>query len=268
MAQASTLNPEKWLATLRVWVPTEPSENLVAFINSLIEASGPARVNGLDALIAHTEGTTRSGREKFERLRQWSDKMRADPQCWPQQFVRPREVSILIKAILDKAARPLNRFEVEQKFRKFRDVPPSGLSQELKEMAKRGEVDRYAAGLYWRKGTAGKPYELQSKQLYRLAHDAPGHRMPNAELAVTMGISRKDLETLLSLMRKRWRDSAPFQGRDRRWCNRGVGGEPGCARARRANCGWPRWNILQRAERRGARRGRDVHDVASRATAC
>ena len=66
MAQASTLNPEKWLATLRVWVPTEPSENLVAFINSLIEASGPARVNGLDALIAHTEGTTRSGREKFE----------------------------------------------------------------------------------------------------------------------------------------------------------------------------------------------------------
>lgn len=211
MAQASTLNPEKWLATLRVWVPTEPSENLVAFINSLIEASGPARVNGLDALIAHTEGTTRSGREKFERLRQWSDKMRADPQCWPQRFVRPREVSILIKAILDKAARPLNRFEVEQKFRKFRDVPPSGLSQELKEMAKRGEVDRYAAGLYWRKGTAGKPYESQSKQLYRLAHDAPGHRMPNAELAVTMGISRKDLETLLSLMRKRWRDSRLFK---------------------------------------------------------
>jgi hypothetical protein len=56
---------------------------LIALINSLIEASGPARVDGLDALIAHTDGTTRSGREKFERLRQWSEKMRADPRYWP-----------------------------------------------------------------------------------------------------------------------------------------------------------------------------------------
>jgi hypothetical protein len=180
-------------------------------INSLIEASGPARVEGLDTLIAHTDGTTRSGREKFERLRQWSDKMRGDPLYWPQLFVRPRAVSILIKAILDKASRPLDRFEVERKFRKFRDVPPSGLSQELKEMEKRGEIDRHAAGLYWRKGTAGKPYESQTQQLYRLAHDAPGHRMPNAELAVAMDISRKDLETLLSQMRKRWRNPHLFE---------------------------------------------------------
>jgi hypothetical protein len=145
-------------------------------------------------------------------LRQWSDKMRADPLYWPQRFVRPRAVSILIKAILDKAPRPLDRFEVERKFRKFRDVPPSGLSQELKEMAKRGEIDRLAAGMYWRKGTAGKPYESQTQQLYRLVHDAPGHRMPNAELAVAMGISRKDLETLLSQTRKRWCDPPLFEG--------------------------------------------------------
>jgi hypothetical protein len=210
-AQASTVDPAKWLATLRVWVPTEPLEVLVALINSLIEASGPARVEGLDTLIAHTEGTTRTGREKFERLRQWSDKMRANPLYWPQLFVRPRVVSIVIKAILDKASRPLDRFEVERKFRKFREVPPSGLSQELKEMAKRGEIDRHAAGLYWRKGTASKPYEPQSQQLYRLIHDAPGHRMPNAELAVAMGISRKDLETLLSQMRKRWCDPPLFE---------------------------------------------------------
>jgi hypothetical protein len=210
-AQASTVDPEKWLATLRVWVPTEPLEVLVALINSLIEASGPARVDGLDALIAHTDGTTRSGREKFERLRQWSDKMRADPRYWPQLFVRPRAVSILIKAILDKASHPLDRFEVERKFRKFRDVPPTGLSQELKELAKRGEIDRHKAGLYWRKGTAAKPYESQTQQLYRLAYDAPGHRMPNAELAVAIDITRKDLETLLSQVRKRWRNPRLFE---------------------------------------------------------
>jgi hypothetical protein len=208
-AQAST--PAKWLATLHLWVPAEPVEVLVALINSLIEAAGPTRVGGLEALIAHTDGTTRSGREKFERLRQWSDKMRANPLYWPQIFVRQREVSILILAILNKASRPLNRLEVEQKFRKSRDVPPSGLSQELKEMAKRGEIDRFGAGLYWRKGTAAKPYESQTQQLYRLVHDAPGHRLPNAELALAMGISRKELETLLSQMRKRWRDPPLFE---------------------------------------------------------
>jgi hypothetical protein len=186
-------------------------EVLVAVINSLIEAAGPVRVGGLDTLIAHTDGTTRTGREKFERLRQWSDKMRANPLYWPQLYVRPRAVSILIKAILDKASRPLGRFEVERKFRKFRDVPPSGLSQELKEMAKRGEIDRHAVGLYWRKGTAGKSYETPSRQLYRLTHDSPGHRMRTAELAVAMGISRKDLESRLSHMRKRWCDPPLFE---------------------------------------------------------
>ena len=211
-AKASTVDPAKWLAILRKWVPTGPLGVLVVLINSLIETSGPARIDGLDALIAHTDETTRSGREKFERLRQWSNKMRVDPRYWPQLFVRPRAVSILIKAILDKASRPLDRFEVERKFRKFRDVPPSGLGQELKEIAKRGEIDRLAAGLYWRKGTAGKPYESQTQQLYRLVHDAPGHRIPNTELAVAMDISRKDLETLLSQMRKRWRNPRLFEG--------------------------------------------------------
>jgi hypothetical protein len=182
--QAQESNPVRWLATLREWVPSEPVEVLVAFINSLIEASGPARVDGLDDLIAHTAGITRSGREKFERLRQWSDKMRADPRYWPQRFVRRRVVSILIKSILDKSSRPLDRFEVERKYRKVRDVPPSGLSQELKEMAKRGEIDRLAAGLYWRKGTAVKAYESQTRQLYRLVHEAHGHRMPNADVAI------------------------------------------------------------------------------------
>jgi hypothetical protein len=165
-ADASTVDPAKWLATLRGWVPAEPLEDLIALINSLIEASGPARIDGLDALIAH--GRNHPHRpQKFKRLRQWSEKMRADPPYWPQRFVRPRAVSILIKAILDKASCPMDRFEVERKFRKFRDVPPSELSQQLKEMAKRGEIDRHAAGLYWRKGTAGKLYETQSQQLYR-----------------------------------------------------------------------------------------------------
>ena len=100
---------------------------------------------------------------------------------------------------------------MERKFRKFRNAPPTGLSQELKELAKRGEIDRHKAGLYWRKGTAAKPYELQTQQLYRLAYDAPGHRIPNAELAVAMDITRKKLETLLSKVRKRWRNPRLFE---------------------------------------------------------
>src|SRR5215831_1180282 len=118
----STVNPAKWLATLREWVPAEPVKVPVALIKSLIKVSGPGRVEGLDGLIAHTDGTTRSGREKIERLRQWNDKMRADPRYWPQLFKRPREVSILIKGILDKSSRPLDRYEVERKYRKYRQV--------------------------------------------------------------------------------------------------------------------------------------------------
>jgi hypothetical protein len=82
-------------------------------INSLIEASGPARVEGLDALIAHTDGTTRSGREKFERLRRWSDQMRANPFYWPQLFVRPRAVSILIKEAAKEKWRAVYRVLVK-----------------------------------------------------------------------------------------------------------------------------------------------------------
>jgi len=210
-SQVSTINPGKWLAIVRGWRPAEPLDVLAAFIKSLMENCGPARVEGLDALIAHTDGTTRSGREKFERLRQWGDKMRADPLYWPQRFKREREVSVRIKAILEKSPRPLYRREIEQQFRKYRPVPPTGLSQELREMERRGEIDRHATGLYWKKGTAPKPYESQAQQLYRLVHDAPGHRLPNAELADLMNINRKDLETLLSLMPKRWRDPALFE---------------------------------------------------------
>ena len=103
--------------------------------------------------------------------------MRGHPQYWPPIFKRAREVSILIKRILDKSSRPLNRFEVEQKFRRFRKVPPSGLSQELKEMAKRGEIDRVAAGLYWRKGTAGKPYESRGESRMGVAAHSLGRRL-------------------------------------------------------------------------------------------
>src|ERR1700716_2896389 len=92
--QTSTVDPAKWLAILRIWGPAEPIEVLVALLNSLINAAGPARVEGLDVLIAHTDETTRSGREKFERLRRWSNQMRADPRYWPQLFVRRRAVSV------------------------------------------------------------------------------------------------------------------------------------------------------------------------------
>jgi hypothetical protein len=210
-AQVFTVDPTKWLATLQTWTPAEPLGALVAFINSLINAAGPARVQGLDGLIAHTGATTRSGREKLERLRKWSEKMRADPQFWPQHFVRRRDVSIRIKAIIDKAPRPLNRFEVERKYRKFAPVPATGLSQELKEMARRGEIDRFGQGLYWRKGTAGNPVESQAQQIYRLVHDAPGHRMRTAELVIAMDIRRLDLQTLIAQMRKRWRDPPLFE---------------------------------------------------------
>jgi hypothetical protein len=215
--QRSTVDPEKWLAIIQGWLPAEPRQVGVDFLKSVMEAAAAGKsvrresLERLDGFIVHTDGTTRSGREKFERLLRWRDKWLNDPLEWPPQFERARPVSVLVKRIVDEASGPVDALYVERKFRKFRGVPPTGLSQELKELAKRGEIDRHNAGQYWRKGTAAKPYESQAQQLYRLAHDAPGHRMPNAELAVAMDIRRKDLETLLSLVRKRWSNPRLFE---------------------------------------------------------
>ncbi len=206
--QRSTIDPEKWLAIIQGWLPAEPREVGVDFINSVLKAAAAGNsvrresLERLDGFIVHTDRTTRSGREKFETLLR--DKWLNDPLDWPPRFERARPVSVLVKRIVDEASGPVDTSYVERKFRKFRDVPPTGLSQELKELANRDEIDRHKAGLYWRKGTTPKPYESQTQHLYRLVHDAPGHRMPNAELALTMNISRKDLETLLSQVRKRW----------------------------------------------------------------
>ena len=215
--QRSTVDPEKWLAIIQGWLPAEPREVGVNFINSVMEAAAAGNslrresLERFDGFIVHTDGTTRSGREKFETLLRWRDKWLNDPLDWPPQFERARPVSVLVKQIVDEASGPVDAYYVERKFRKFRDVPPTGLNQELKELANRGEIDRHKWGLYWRKETAAIPYESQTQQLYRLAHDAPGHRMPNAELAVAMDIRRKDLETLLSQMRKRWRNPRLFE---------------------------------------------------------
>ena len=104
--------------------------------------------------------TTRSAQEKFDKLRQWNKKMRSDPRFWPQLFKRDRPVSVLIKKIVDKSPRPVTRRDVERKFRKSRKVPPTGLGQELKELANRGEIDRLKQGVYWRRGTASAAYKF------------------------------------------------------------------------------------------------------------
>jgi biotin operon repressor len=201
--RSSSVDPEKWLSILQRWHPREPREVLIDFINDLIEAAGPQRVERLDVLFVHTDETTRSAREKLEKLRRWRDRMRSDPWFWPQLIKRDRPVSVLVKKIVDESSRPLTRFEVERKFRRFRKVPATGLTQELKELANRGEIDRHKQGLYWRQGTASARYESDARRAYKMVYSAPDQRMREAELAVALGLSRRDTATLMSQLRKR-----------------------------------------------------------------
>jgi hypothetical protein len=201
--RSTTVDPAKWLAVLQRWHPRMPREELVAFINEFIEAAGRQRVEGLDALFIHVDKTTRSAQEKFDKLRQWNKKMRSDPRFWPQLFERDRPVSVLIKKIVDESPRPVTRSDVERKFRKYRKVPSTGLGQELKELANRGEIDRLKLGVYWRRGTASAAYESDLQRMYKLVYRAPDHRMREAELAVALGLSRGDTGSLVSLLRKR-----------------------------------------------------------------
>jgi predicted DNA-binding protein (UPF0251 family) len=201
--RSTTVDPAKWLGMLQRWHPRKPREELVGFINEFIEAAGRQRVEGLDALFIHVDKTTRSAQEKFDKLHQWKKKMRSDPLFWPQLFERDRPVSVLIKKIVDKSPRPVTRSDVERKFRKYRKVPSTGLGQELRELEKRGEIDRLKGGLYWRRGTASAAYESHFQRMYKLVYRASDHRMREAELAVALGLSRGDTGSLVSLLRKR-----------------------------------------------------------------
>jgi hypothetical protein len=129
--------------------------------------------------------------------------MRSDPRFWPQLFERDRPVSVLIKKIVDGSPRPVTRRDVERKFQKYRRVPSTGLAQELKELANRGEIDRLKLGVYWRRGTASAAYESDIQRMYRLVYSAPDHRMREAELAVALGLSRGDAASRVSILRKR-----------------------------------------------------------------
>jgi hypothetical protein len=201
--RSTTVDPAKWLGVLQRWHPRMPREELVGFINEFIEAAGRQRVEGLDALFIHVDKTTRSAQEKFDKLRQWNKKMRSDPRFWPQLFERDRPVSVLIKKIVDESPRPVTRRDVERKFRKYRKVPSTGLGQELKELANRGEIDRLKLGVYWRRGTASAAYESDLQRMYKLVYRAPDHRMREAELAVALGLSRGNAGSLVSILRKR-----------------------------------------------------------------
>jgi hypothetical protein len=105
--------------------------------------------------------------------------MRSDPRFWPQLFERDRPVSVLIKKIVDESPRPVTRSDVERKFRKYRKVPSTGLGQELKELANRGEIDRLKLGVYWRRGTASAAYESDFQRMAaRGAEESTAWRQP------------------------------------------------------------------------------------------
>ncbi len=201
--RVNSFYPEKWLRILQRWRPRERLEVLEDFLKSLIKSAGAQRGERLDDLIVHTDETTRSGREKFDKLRRWRDAMRSDLLFWPHLVKRERPVSMLVKKIVDGSSRPLTRFEVERKFRRHRRVPSTGLAQELKELAKSGEIDRLAAGVYWRKGKATAPCDSYAQRAYRLVYSASEHRVHEAALAAALRLTRKDTATLVCQLRRR-----------------------------------------------------------------
>jgi hypothetical protein len=82
---ASTVEPQKWLGMLQRWCPAVPTAELVAFINLLIEAAGPRRIDWLDDLIVQADNQLRrTGTWKMNRLKQYAEAMSKNPRHLPR----------------------------------------------------------------------------------------------------------------------------------------------------------------------------------------
>jgi hypothetical protein len=198
-AQASTVDPVKWLAIVRRWCPAAPVEIPITLVKSLIEAaasgsSGQLRLGLLDDFVLGLDVKLCSNAQKLNKLKKETVRMAADPLRRPN--LRPGHPAELARAALAAVERaPDQVLSVEKIHTALRRVKPkirrTSTYALVKRMTDCGWFERDFAGVYGLPSRTRKPYEARTLQLLRLVYTAPGHEMGTAEARAVFGWSPK-----------------------------------------------------------------------------
>jgi hypothetical protein len=200
---ATTVDPQKWLGMLQRWCPAVPTAELVAFINLLIEAAGPRRVEWLDDLIVQADSQLRrTGAWKMNRLKQYAEAMSKNPRHLPRlrKLRGSRDFDVALK-ILKTAGHGMSADEVLPAFRQHRAITRGALVNVLISMTRIGLIERYSDGIYGVPRSGGECYESGTRLVFKVALAAP--ETTRAALCAATGYSRARVGAAINNLRKR-----------------------------------------------------------------
>lgn len=200
---ATTVDPQKWLGMLQRWCPAAPTAELVAFINLLIEAAGPRRVEWLDDLIVQADNQLRrTGAWKMNRLKQYAEEMSKNPRHLPRlrKLRGSRDFDAALK-ILETTGRGMSADEVLPAFRRHRAITRGALVNVLISMRRIGLIERYSDGIYGVPRSGGERYESGTRLIFKLALATP--ETTRAALCEATGYSRARVGAAINNLRKR-----------------------------------------------------------------
>ena len=205
-AQASTVDPAKWLAIVRRWCPAAPVEVPVTSVKSLIEAaasgsSGQLRLGLLEDFVLGLDAQLCSNAQKLSKLKMETVRMAADPLRRPK--LRPGHPAELARAALAAVERARDQvLSVEKIHTALRRLKPkirrTSTYALVKRMTDCGWFERDFAGVYGLPSRTRKPYEARTLQLLRLVYTAPGHEMGTADAIAMLGWSPNVLSATVS----------------------------------------------------------------------
>jgi hypothetical protein len=160
---------------LQGWCSALPTAELVAFINLLIEAAGPRRVEWLDDLIVQADNQRRrTGAWKMNRLKQYAEAMSKNPRHLPRlRKLRGWPDSKVVLKTLEAAARGMSADEILPAFRRHRAITRGALVNVLISMTRNGLIERYSDGIYGVPRSEGERYESIPRRIFKLVLAVP-----------------------------------------------------------------------------------------------
>ena len=203
---ASTVDPQKWLATFQRWCPAVPMAEHVAFINSWIEVAGPHRVEWINAYIEQADNQQRrTGAWKIKRVKQRAEDMAKNPQRmpWLRKLRGSPDIDVVLK-ILRTAGRGLRAGEILRAFPRDRGMTLGALNNVLLGMKANDLIEQYSDGVYGIPRLGVEPYESGTRRIFKSALKVPKEEeTTRAALCEATGWNRARVGAAINNLRDR-----------------------------------------------------------------